>query len=99
MVKVGSFLHHAGTERQGSRELCPSTRTPLPKADVRLVADLEVLEVDDWTSRGQRWQHDGRASRIAQEERSLPLIKSPNQGYHELLLPTYTHAGVRRSSR
>lgn len=68
------------------------------QVDARLVADLDVLEVDDWTSRGKRWQHDGLSSRIAQEERSLPLIKSPNQGYHELPLSTYTHAGVRSNA-
>jgi hypothetical protein len=57
---------------------------------VRLVADMDGLEVDDWTSSGKSWQHDGLASRSAQEERSLRMIKARNQDDHELSLSTYT---------
>src|SRR5260221_1161744 len=47
--------------------------------------------VDVWTSSGKRWQHDGLAIRIAQEERSLPMIQARNQEDHELVNSTYTH--------
>src|SRR5260370_6710853 len=35
--------------------------------------------------------NDGLASRSAQEERSLPMIKARNQEDHELVNSTYTH--------
>src|SRR5260221_10128173 len=46
---------------------------------------------NEWTSSGKRWQQDGLASRIAQEERSLRMIKMHNQEDHELSLSTHTH--------
>ena len=68
----------------------------LSKGEVHLVADMEVLGVDDWTSSGKSWQHDGLASRSAQEERSLPMIQARNQDDHELVNSTYTPTGARR---
>jgi hypothetical protein len=44
---------------------------------------MDGLEVDDWTSSGKSWQHDGLASRSAQEERSLRMIKAHNQEDHD----------------
>jgi len=56
---------------------------------------MEALEVDDWTRRGKRWQHDGLSSRIAQEDRSFYMIEARNPAHHELALSTYKHRDVR----
>jgi hypothetical protein len=66
-----------------------------PWLRVRLLADMDVLGIDVWTSRGKRWQHSGLSSRIAQEDRSRHMIEARNQGHHELPLSTYTHRYVR----
>jgi|SRR5258708_17768398 len=54
--RSGRFLTPPGRERRGSRELGSSTRATLPNVEVHLVADMDGLEVDDWTSSGKRWQ-------------------------------------------
>src|SRR6266568_7703540 len=59
---------------------------------------MDVLEVDIWLRRGKRWQHDGLSSRIAQEERSFPLIKTRKQSDRALPLSTYKHRDVRSNA-